>query len=185
MGGTSSRTPFCRARYALRRRPGRGEGEGRSGQIRDIDFPVVPEFLHGNGPCNDVSARVCMVVGMSKRLVNMRVDTGLLGRVDAEAERLGQTRTLFVVRALESALGGSSVGQSGGDDPRVVGSTPARPAPSRAPVRTIEHPGGTKDYVDAAGGVVSSSAPGGRPLSSAADLMWERQQRLNKKRDKS
>lgn len=42
---------------------------------------------------------------MPRRLINMRLPAELLARADAEAERLGQTRTKFVERALEKALG--------------------------------------------------------------------------------
>jgi predicted transcriptional regulator len=60
-----------------------------------------------------------------KRPVNLRVSPELLGRVDAEADRLGQTRTKFVERALESALSGvdSSTKSSAGKPS----------APTRAP----------------------------------------------------
>jgi hypothetical protein len=42
---------------------------------------------------------------MARRLINMRLPPELVGRADAEAKRLGQTRTKFVERALERALG--------------------------------------------------------------------------------
>lgn len=51
-----------------------------------------------------MSGRVCTVLGMRRR-VDFRLPVGLLARLDAEADRLGQTRTRFVERALERALG--------------------------------------------------------------------------------
>jgi hypothetical protein len=64
---------------------------------------------------------------MARRRVDFRLDEELLARLDAEAERLGQTRTKYVERALESALGdvvGQSTNPPGG----------ASPAPTRAPL---------------------------------------------------
>lgn len=48
---------------------------------------------------------------MSRRLVNMRLPVDLLERVDSRAKELGQTRTMFVERALEAALGVGPVGR--------------------------------------------------------------------------
>lgn len=44
--------------------------------------------------------------GGMRRLVNMRLPVGLLAEVDERASGLGQTRTMFVERALKQALGG-------------------------------------------------------------------------------
>jgi hypothetical protein len=50
-----------------------------------------------------------------RKPVGFRIDEDLLARVDAEAEVRGQSRTVFVERALEAAL------------------TPGSPKPSRVP----------------------------------------------------
>jgi hypothetical protein len=44
--------------------------------------------------------------GMRRTAINLRLPADLLARVDAEAERLGQTRTKFIERALEAGLVG-------------------------------------------------------------------------------
>ena len=44
---------------------------------------------------------------MARRLVNMRLPEALLEATDARAKSLGQTRTMFVRRALEQALSGA------------------------------------------------------------------------------
>ena len=36
--------------------------------------------------------------------VNLKVEPELLARIDAEAERLGQTRTMFILRGVEAGL---------------------------------------------------------------------------------
>jgi Arc/MetJ family transcription regulator len=63
---------------------------------------------------------------MARRRVDLRLDEELLARVDARAEELGQTRTKFVERALEKALG--ETGSAG--SAAAAGTS----APSRAPV---------------------------------------------------
>jgi hypothetical protein len=67
---------------------------------------------------------------LARRRIDIRLPEDLLARVDAEAERLGQTRTKFLERALESALGASS--PAGSSPVPAMGSQPD-PAPSRAP----------------------------------------------------
>lgn len=50
----------------------------------------------------------------------MKLDEALIGRVDAAASAAGWSRTAFFERALEGALGGSPVGDSGAEWERVV-----------------------------------------------------------------
>lgn len=45
-----------------------------------------------------------MCAGVGKRYVNLRLDEDLLAEIDAEAERRGQTRTMFVTRAVLAEL---------------------------------------------------------------------------------
>jgi hypothetical protein len=69
---------------------------------------------------------------MSKKALPLRIDAGLLARVDERRAVLGQTRTLFVERALEAALGDSSSVERPAVVREVAGSIPAAPAPSHA-----------------------------------------------------
>lgn len=69
---------------------------------------------------------------VSRQLVNLRLPPELVARVDERAGELGQTRTMFVERALESALGCSDAIAETGSVERASG--PGRAAPSRAPV---------------------------------------------------
>jgi predicted transcriptional regulator len=67
--------------------------------------------------------------------IDIRVSEDLLRRVDERREELGQTRTKFIERALESALGNPSVGRA--VEPRASAATAPDPglkdsAPSRA-----------------------------------------------------
>jgi hypothetical protein len=57
----------------------------------------------------------------------LRLERGLADQVDAEAGRLGQARSVFIRRALESALA------AGGEPEAPVASSPTAAAPSRAP----------------------------------------------------
>jgi hypothetical protein len=120
-----------------------------------------------------------------KRPINLRVSLELLGRVDVEADRLGQTRTKFVERALESALNGQGSGDTSSvSNPRRSGSAketaPTEPsAPSRAPVV----PGVPRvdwDRVDRE--VAGRSGPVVHPngfVEQHRDWSMERQARLN------
>lgn len=70
---------------------------------------------------------------MPRKPVAFRIDEELLKLVDAMAADLGQTRTVFVERALEKALAGSS--ESRPKDRAVAGSNsvPASPRVSTEP----------------------------------------------------
>jgi hypothetical protein len=82
---------------------------------------------------------------MARRRVDLRLDENFLARVDAEAERLGQTRTKFIERALEKALGPPPLDPAAGltVETRRGAASPAQPsAPSRASANakpTTEH----------------------------------------------
>lgn len=72
---------------------------------------------------------------MARRRVDLRLDEGLMARVDARAEELGQTRTKFIERALEKALG-TEDGAAMAPAPPVRDSVQFEPAaPSRASVK--------------------------------------------------
>ena len=74
--------------------------------------------------------------------LELRVEPELKARLVAECDRRGMKVATFVVRALESALGGSSTAEQPRrrePNSRVAGSTPVPPAPSRA---SVPGPGG-------------------------------------------
>lgn len=60
------------------------------------------------------------------------LDSDLLDRVDAEAARLGQTRRVFVERAVVAALEGSGSGNFKLGAPRVETAAPRRPRAGKA-----------------------------------------------------
>jgi hypothetical protein len=118
----------------------RGRGEGPVPLSRDPDFRLW--FVgFGHKPALAVQRRTlpsgfCRVLpycgGMAKSgRLELRITSELLARVDAEAERLGQTRTKFVERAVERALGPVVGGVSAGE--RLAGGGSAA---SRAPVES-------------------------------------------------
>jgi predicted DNA-binding protein len=68
---------------------------------------------------------------MRRTAINLRLPADLLTRVDAEAERLGQTRTKFVERALEAALTGAH------DSPAVASPGVSRSSAAKRNVKPI------------------------------------------------
>lgn len=72
---------------------------------------------------------------MARRRVDLRLPDELLDRLDAEAERLGQTRTKFVERALERVLGttGPNSARLTGEEDARSESSSSRSASARAP----------------------------------------------------
>lgn len=94
--------------------------KGAGGRVRspcglDIEFPLVSGILLGN-------AATAVLVRSGFRLtlpyagwmaktgrLELRVESGLLARLDERCEVLGQTRTKFIERALESALSAGGV----------------------------------------------------------------------------
>jgi hypothetical protein len=126
---------------------------------------------------------------MAKKALSLRIDEGLLERVRARADELGQSQTTFVVRALERALGPEPK-----DAPVPGVERPA--APPRAPgvaraMAAAEEPSMRQQYVEGAlekaerveaiAARAAPSAPRGRVVDRAA---LERQARLNKAREK-
>lgn len=109
---------------------------------------------------------------MARRRIDLRLDEDLLARLDAEAERLGQTRTKFIERALESALGPESQ-----DAP---GAGVVRPAASsRASAKKVEVALEARDAVRARS--AAAPVPGVRPAREF--VLDPRQARLNKAKE--
>jgi predicted transcriptional regulator len=69
---------------------------------------------------------------VSRKLISFRLPVGLVDRVDVRAAELGQTRTMFLIRALEQALGSTSVAEAPAVVREEAGSIPPDPAPARA-----------------------------------------------------
>lgn len=97
--------------------------------------------------------------------IDIRVEQDLLDRVDDRRRELGQSRTVFIERALEKALAGA-VSSPAASEP--VGTEPASsrasvPKPARKPKTTPKSPEGLAE-------IRESLKPGGLP--SIAPRHW-------------
>ena len=128
------REPRAPHRPVPRSPPAQG-GEGGGGRTLSATELISLgslRFCEQRG-CTASAVRCSTMAGMAKRPLSLRIDEGLLARVDRVRGDVSRTR--WVVRALESALGDSSTAEQPRrrePNSRVAGSTPARPAPSRA-----------------------------------------------------
>lgn len=122
------------------------------------------------------------MVRVSRKQVGM-IDGALLDRVDAAREPLGQTRRLFVERALEAALRDDTPRPSpaGRQAKTEVAKTPARPAATarQGAARPVAQP-----RTPAA---VKASLPpeAQRTFRDPNDLAMERQRKINEARERA
>lgn len=112
---------------------------------------------------------------MAKKPLPLRIDADLLGRVDVRRKELGQTRTMFVERALEAALGDQPGSGRAGRLPEVPVARAAAP-PQELPSRPQQFP--------AVEPTITGSAPASRPEPAfdAHAAALERQRKLNEKK---
>ena len=175
----------CRRLIRSRLDPDGGRGRVRFPLRLDTEFPLASATRESND-------RYCLSdtsqynAGMAKKPLALRVDAELLARVDAARGDVPRTR--WVVRALESALGYSDVIAEAGSVESSSG--PGRSAPSRASVppevvSAADEASMRQRYVEGALERVEKAkpkVPRVPGVQTAAELLAERQARLNKAR---